>query len=145
MSDATLFSSSAPRFPNWRTRKRPALSPRLGGDGLDSTQPRCTLFDDDALARQMDFDGGAEAGLAVDLETPAVQLGERLGERQAEPSALVAPVEAAVELAEGRERRRDVLPAHADPSVGDRDRQPTLGGVADGDANAATRRREFNR
>jgi hypothetical protein len=44
------------------------------------------------------------AGLAVDDQGAAMQLDERLGEREAEAGALIAAGEAAVDLAEGTAR-----------------------------------------
>src|SRR5437764_6223572 len=73
------------------------------------------------LARQDDPDLGAEAGCAVDRDQSAVQLDNRLAQRQAEAGAVVAPRYPAVDLAEGGERGRDVLRRHADPGVGDFD------------------------
>ena len=53
-----------------------------------------------------------------------MQLGERPGERQAEPGPAVAPAQRAVDLAERLQRDGDVLGRHSDPAVldGEHDR-----------------------
>ncbi len=54
---------------------------------------------------------------AADFQSSAVQLHERLGDRQAEAGALAPARAAGVDLAERRQRHRDLFLGHADAGV----------------------------
>src|SRR6185312_4705812 len=96
----------------------PETSPR-GGSG-DVPQ--------DAVGRKNEPCGCADAGRAVELERPAMQLDEPLGEGQAETGALAAPVERAVDLLERLQHFRDIARGNADAGIDDTDGEAT-GGV----------------
>jgi hypothetical protein len=79
------------------------------------------------MGRQADEDRRALAELAHDGERAAVQFDELLGERQVEAAAFEAPAQVLLDLPERLERARNLLRAHADPGVGDFDREPVVG------------------
>ena len=66
---------------------------------------------------QGDGNLGAQRLGAADVEPAAVQLHQRLGDRQAEPGAFAPARAAGVDLGEGRQRDRDLVLGHADPGV----------------------------
>src|SRR5581483_2745115 len=74
---------------------------------------------DAAFGRHGDGDRGSGFGCRVNGEAAAMEGGKALDERQAEPRALIAAVEGAVDLAEGFEGERNLLGLHADPGIGD--------------------------
>ena len=76
---------------------------------------------EDPLPRQPYADERAAPRLALDRQPAAMQLDERVRQRQSEPGAFVAPVELALDLPERFERDRDILRPHADPGILDQD------------------------
>ena len=73
-----------------------------------------------ALARKRHGDRRTQTDLAVDAHVGAVQLGQPGDQRQAEARPHVAPLQAAVDLAEMGDRRNDILFGDADSGVGHR-------------------------
>ena len=74
-----------------------------------------------------------------------MQLDQRLGQRQAEARALVALAQRVLDLAEGRERHRDVLERHADTVVGDLEHEPGVRARPGRDLDRAAGRGELDR
>ncbi len=74
-----------------------------------------------------------------------MQLRQRARERQAEPGALLAAREPAIDLPERLEGDRDLLGRHADAGVGDKESDAALRRRRGGEHDTAARRREFHR
>src|ERR1700760_3109240 len=72
----------------------------------------------------MDGRGGPSPQLADELELATMALDQRLGERQAQPDPFVAAVDLWFDLAEGLERRRNILRPHPDAGIDDTEREP---------------------
>ena len=70
---------------------------------------------------QDDGDAGARAPRAVDRQSAAMQIEQRLGERQAEAGAFVAPLQPAVDLTERLERDLDIGLRHTNAGIAHRD------------------------
>ena len=72
-----------------------------------------------AFCREPHGDGSADANFALQVQRAAVHFAERLGQRQAQPRALVSAVEVAVDLLEWSHRLCDVLRRDANSGIDD--------------------------
>src|SRR5438128_1868393 len=97
-----------------------------------------------ALAREGHRDRRADALGAADRQRPAMQFGQADRERQAEAGAVMLARPRAGDLAEAGHRQRDFLGAHADPVIGDIDRDGARW-IAQHDRNLAAGMAELDR
>ena len=99
---------------------------------------------DGAFRREQDRHPGALALAAVHLQLAAMQLDERIGDRQAEPGALIGPGQRLLDLAERREHLDQVLLGDADAVVDDLDGDRSVAVDAGGDLDPAALGRELD-
>src|SRR5450830_467675 len=116
---------------------RPDLQPRRGRKSKLLSLGGCD-------PRQLDAERRAQAGLAVHLDRPAVQLDERLREREADAHAAIGPRRGPVDLAEALEDEGQVVRVDADAIAGDREGDAAVVGPGL-DADLAAFRRELHR